>query len=373
MQILTMTKGLKNLNLSAVNERGQHMNEIRIFEKAEFGTIRTMEINGEPWFVGKDIADILEYTNTAKAIRDHVDDEDKLTERIVLSGQNREAILINESGLYSLILSSKMSNAKKFKRWVTSEVLPSIRKMTTKLETITFKGNIAGLVFSKNGIPITTSRKIAEVTGKDHRHILRDIRDELDKLQKIHCPNLDSDIQLIINDFKEVDYLASNGQTYKEYDLGEMATMQLMLKYSTEYRARFIISFAKMKQAIMDMFKARVVESVLPQDSRSRQFVYVIRNPENDRVKVGVSNNVEKRLHVLETGAGTKLDLVYKSIVCSNAFDIENMVHKHFNECRVFGEWFQVNASKVINFLEQQQYVLKSEFVKYVSVMGKER
>lgn len=104
------------------------MNEIRIFEKAEFGTIRTMEINGEPWFVGKDIADILEYTNTAKAIRDHVDDEDKLTERIVLSGQNREVILINESGLYSLILSSKMSNAKKFKRWVTSEVLPSIRK-----------------------------------------------------------------------------------------------------------------------------------------------------------------------------------------------------------------------------------------------------
>lgn len=87
-----------------------------------------MEINGEPWFVGKDIADILEYTNTAKAIRDHVDDEDKLTERFVLSGQNREAILINESGLYSLILSSKMSNAKKFKRWVTSEVLPSIRK-----------------------------------------------------------------------------------------------------------------------------------------------------------------------------------------------------------------------------------------------------
>ena len=113
--------------------------------------------------------------------------------------------------------------------------------------------------------------------------------------------------------------------------------------------------------------------SVLPQDSRSRQFVYVIRNPENDRIKIGVSNNVEKRLHILETGAGTKLDLVYKSIVCSNAFDIENMVHKHFNEYRIFGEWFQVDTSKVINFLEQQQYVLKSEFAKYVSVIGKER
>ena len=90
--------------------------------------VRTIEIENEPWFVGKDVAEILGYTNTPKAIRDHVDEEDKLTERIVLSGQNREVIIINESGLYSLILSSKLPNAKKFKRWVTSEVLPSIRK-----------------------------------------------------------------------------------------------------------------------------------------------------------------------------------------------------------------------------------------------------
>ena len=104
------------------------MNELQFFNSEEFGEIRTVTIDGEPWFVGKDVADILEYTNTAKAIRDHVDDEDKLTERIVLSGQNREVIFINESGLYSLILSSKMPNAKKFKHWVTSEVLPAIRK-----------------------------------------------------------------------------------------------------------------------------------------------------------------------------------------------------------------------------------------------------
>ena len=90
--------------------------------------VRTIEKDGEPWFVGKDVADILGYTNTAKAIRDHVDDEDKLTERIVLSGQNREVIVINESGLYSLILSSKLPTARAFKRWVTSEVLPAIRK-----------------------------------------------------------------------------------------------------------------------------------------------------------------------------------------------------------------------------------------------------
>lgn len=103
-------------------------NAIKIFENEEFGQIRIIEKDGEPWLVGKDVAEILGYTNTPKAIRDHIDDEDKLTERIVLSGQNREAILINESGLYSLVLSSKLPTAKKFKRWVTSEVLPSIRK-----------------------------------------------------------------------------------------------------------------------------------------------------------------------------------------------------------------------------------------------------
>lgn len=113
------------------------MNQLEIFKNREFGEIRTVAIDGEPWFVAKDIAEILQYTNTQKAIRDHVDEEDKLTERIVLSGQNREVICINESGLYSLILSSKMPGAKRFKRWVTSEVLPQIRRTGTYQKPLT--------------------------------------------------------------------------------------------------------------------------------------------------------------------------------------------------------------------------------------------
>lgn len=106
-----------------------NQSKIQLFTNEELDMkVRVVEINGEPWLVGKDVAEVLGYSNTAKAIRDHVDIEDKLSERIVLSGQNREAILINESGLYSLVLKSKLSEAKKFKRWVTSEVLPSIRK-----------------------------------------------------------------------------------------------------------------------------------------------------------------------------------------------------------------------------------------------------
>ena len=88
---------------------------------------------GETFFVGKDVAKALGYSNTRKALRDHVDHEDKLEERIVTSGQNRSIIFINESGLYSLILSSQLEQAKAFKRWVTSEVLPQIR-MTGRYE-----------------------------------------------------------------------------------------------------------------------------------------------------------------------------------------------------------------------------------------------
>lgn len=101
--------------------------ELQIYKNAEFGSVRTTTIGGQPYFVGKDVADILGYTNPQKALRDHVDEEDKtLNESFTVNGTM--AILINESGLYSLILSSKMPNAKKFKRWVTNEVLPAIRK-----------------------------------------------------------------------------------------------------------------------------------------------------------------------------------------------------------------------------------------------------
>lgn len=101
---------------------------IQVFENKEFGKVRTMEVNGEPFFVGKDVAEILGYADTNKAIAMHVDEEDKLNDKTALSLGQRGGWLINEAGLYSLILTSKLPKAKAFKRWVTSEVLPSIRK-----------------------------------------------------------------------------------------------------------------------------------------------------------------------------------------------------------------------------------------------------
>lgn len=104
------------------------MNDLQIFKNAEFGEVRTIVIDNEPWFVGKDVTEILGYVNASKALADHVDDDDKLNNESLSSLGQRGGWLINESGLYSLILSSRLPEAKKFKHWVTSEVLPAIRK-----------------------------------------------------------------------------------------------------------------------------------------------------------------------------------------------------------------------------------------------------
>lgn len=101
---------------------------IKIFNNAEFGEVRIFDKNGEPWFVGRDVCNILGYANASKAIADHVDSDDKGVTNCYTLGGNQNLTVINESGLYSLILSSKLPNAKRFKHWVTSEILPSIRK-----------------------------------------------------------------------------------------------------------------------------------------------------------------------------------------------------------------------------------------------------
>lgn len=105
------------------------MNELQIFSNSEFGEIRTVEIGGEPWFVGKDVAQALGYSDTRKAVVMHVDEDDKTNCPITDSlGREQETTIINESGVYALVFGSKLESAKRFKRWITSEVLPQIRK-----------------------------------------------------------------------------------------------------------------------------------------------------------------------------------------------------------------------------------------------------
>ena len=123
-----MAIGFLNLLLAIKNQLNIMETNIQIFTSEIFGEIRTCQVNNQIMFVGKDVAQALGYSNTRDALSKHVDAEDKLESQIATSGQRRAIILINESGLYSLILSSQLPQAKAFKRWVTSEVLPAIRQ-----------------------------------------------------------------------------------------------------------------------------------------------------------------------------------------------------------------------------------------------------
>ena len=148
-------------------------NKIQVFENPEFGEVRTLAIDGEPWAAAVDVAKALGYKEPQKAIRTHVDPEDKGVSKMDTPGGNQDVVIINESGLYSLILSSKLPKAKAFKRWVTSEVLPALRKTgsySVKPEPPVFEpkrtsvGEIASLLLQIRQIQKaqgTTSRKIA--------------------------------------------------------------------------------------------------------------------------------------------------------------------------------------------------------------------
>lgn len=351
-------------------------NNVQIFNNEEFGKIRIVNVNNEPWFVGRDVAEALGYSNASKAVMTHVDDEDKTFSMVDIAdsqngnvsvGQTKTA-LINESGLYSLVMSSKLESAKKFKKWVTSEVLPTIRKTTEKLQYIEYSGAIDGLVYTKNGVPTTTSVMIAKKFGRDHKNVLQMIDNKINSKDKTTA-------EFSAEHIKETKYLFEDGRELRQYELDKQGFSFIALSMTGTkadiFKIQYINAFTKMEEAIANMYKARVIEDVLPQDNSSRQFVYVLKNPLNETVKIGVAQDVKKRIAQLQTGAGVELELVYQSMICSNAFSIERDVHSHFEQYRTFGEWFKVSPKEVIDYLDNQKYVLKSEYTKYLSFIDK--
>lgn len=174
-KILNMFYNQLNNELNQRREDKYMNNKLMIFKNDNFGEIRSLEINGEPWFVGKEIAKILGYQNGSRDINRHVDKEDVKSDVAIYDGsQTRYVTMINESGLYSLIMSSKLPKAKLFKRWVTSEVLPSIRKNGSyELDTndlmkqltesqITLNNVLAGFKMQIDNDLTATNNKLAE-------------------------------------------------------------------------------------------------------------------------------------------------------------------------------------------------------------------
>nr|DAM85831.1 MAG TPA: repressor domain protein [Caudoviricetes sp.] len=336
-------------------------NNIQVFNNEEFGEVRTVMVSGEPWFVAVDVCKALELSNPTVAVS-RLDEDERAKFNL---GRQGEGTIVNEAGLYSLILGSRKPEAKVFKRWITHDVIPAIRKTAQRLESIEYSGRIDGLVYTRDGVPTTTSVLIADKFDRQHKVVLRMIDAKVSSEDK-------SVAQFCATHIHESQYVAGDGQVYRQYELDKQGFSFIALGMTGVqadlFKIEYINAFTKMEEAIADMYKARVIEDVLPQNNSNRQFVYVIKNPLNETVKIGVAHDVEKRISQLQTGAGVELELIYQSMVCSNAFSIERDVHAHFEQYRTFGEWFKVSPTEVIDYLENQRYVLKSEYAKYLSI-----
>jgi len=331
------------------------MSNVSVFSFGK-SKVRTVVADGEVWFVGADVCTCLDVGNTSQALSRLDDDEKGICLTDTLGGE-QYMTTINESGLYSLVLSSRKPEAKAFKKWVTSEVLPSIRKVLTVLKSIDYSGDL-GLAYVRDGDILTTSMIIAEETGKKHSNVTRDIDDEIDNLLELGLLK----IEHISSMKKEIVYIDSQNRQQKGYEINEQLTMMILARYSVEFRYKLTEAFIGMRNTILSMHKARGLEQVMPQDNRNRQFVYVIGDPVKNLVKIGVAQDVNKRLKQLQTGNSTELEVLWVSCVCSNAYKVESIAHKKFEEHKILNEWFLVSVSEVVNFLEIQEYNLKSDF-----------
>ena len=198
------------------------MNELKVFENPAFGQVRTIEIDNEPWFVGKDVAVALGYSDPAKAIRVHVDDEDKGVDEMATPGGKQNITIINESGLYSLILSSKLPTAKDFKRWVTKEVIPSIRKTGGYQMPSTPEQRIAAAL-------IDAQRILAEYEEKNQALAMENSALAVDKA--IMQPKADYFDELV-----ERNLLTNFRETANQLHVGQNELISFLLSHKYLYR-----------------------------------------------------------------------------------------------------------------------------------------
>ena len=214
----------------------------------------------------------------------------------------------------------------------------------------------SNLVVYKDDDFYLSSLNIAKELGKRHSNILRDIEQEVSQLK-----SESADFSPILEGFKEIAYLDEQGKPRKAYELNEIASYQILLRYSPKHRAMFLIQFKQMKDTILNMFKLKVIDSVLPECKGKRSYVYIIKNLDSSNIKVGVGSEPLKRLKQLQTGSDSELSLVYTSFLCSNAFSLENDIHNRFKDSHIRGEWFKISEKEVVSYLEKQRYVLNSD------------
>jgi prophage antirepressor-like protein len=217
--------------------------DIQTFENSEFGSIRIVEIENEPYFVGKDVADVLGYSESNKAISRHIDEEDRMKHPIPSTGGIQSSWIINESGLYSLILSSKLPTAKKFKRWVTSEVLPSIRKHGAYMTSATIERAILN---PDTIIKLATALKEEQSKNKQ----LQAVNSELAVNNQIMKPKADYFDELV-----DRNLLTNLRETAKQLEIKQKDFINFLLEKKYLYRDKRgkLMPYAKKNNGLFEV------------------------------------------------------------------------------------------------------------------------
>ena len=217
--------------------------DIQTFENSEFGSIRIVEIENEPYFVGKDVADVLGYNESNKAISRHIDEENRMKHPIPSTGGIQSSWVINESGLYSLILSSKLPTAKKFKRWVTSEVLPSIRKHGAYMTSATIEQAILN---PDTIIKLATALKEEQSKNKQ----LQAVNSELAVNNQIMKPKADYFDELV-----DRNLLTNLRETAKQLEIKQKDFINFLLEKKYLYRDKRgkLMPYAKKNNGLFEV------------------------------------------------------------------------------------------------------------------------
>ena len=329
-----------------------------VFEDKE---VRVILLEDQPWFVAKNIATIFEYTKVDKMLQ-LVDDEDKkvINPQKLDSPKLEESFnsntfrlsIVNESGLYAIIFNSKKPEAKAFKRWVTSEVLPSIRK-TGIFNTMPFKlSDDSKLVSFENDDYWVSTLTIAKLFEKRHDNVLRDFESAYKELSDL----------LNFEEFKkfkknEVTFIDNRQRSQKVFKINRTLFNYVVLGYTGRnakiYRAKFILAFEELEKQVKIFLTQQTIYPNL-----KRQQVYILKNTITNMIKVGVTNDIKRRLSELQNASGCEINVEYLAPKSDNAQQIESFIHKKLSAKRGIGEWFNVSVEEAINVLVKASLVI---------------
>jgi len=284
---------------------------------------------------------------------------ERATTGVSAGGHNRKDYALKVEAAKRVAMSEHTSKGEEVRTYFLN-MQTKAEAILSALESIDYTGNINDLVFSKSGVGFTTSRIIAAKFEKRHSDVLRAIDTHLQSISN----------SSVIQEFNEhnfvhVEYVDAKQEVRRAYELTEKGFITLGFTgvKAVEFKIDFINAFFAMRDAITNRLKAEVVKDLYPAVTGKRNFVYIIGNSDNSYIKIGVSSDVENRIKQLQTGSWSELGLLYKSMACSNSFDIETRIHNKLKDKRIHGEWYDLSEKEAITLIEAENHKLTTAFL----------